>query len=508
MFLDISASIINFTYIITQFLQGSIFGFMSNGLIAIIVYYVLFVWLAKKFALYRIQTTKRAGKTQFWFELINSFWVFAVGALFTVSATVLSSTNWYNFKVYTDLNDHSLGYALFTFAVVWFIADGWFYLTHRLMHHPSVYKYIHAVHHESLDTTPMTSFSFHVVESTIQSLWIYIVAVMFPIPIHALGAMAILGLLNNLKSHMGYEFYPRFMNKWFITSTHHNLHHTKYNGNYGLFFKHWDLLCGTEFEDSDQVFEDIKNRQGNVTIVDNSEYKTVAISKIVKETSDTCSIYFENLPSDYLNFKPGQHLDLKIKIENQTYYRVFSVSSSPVTDKFLRITVKKNTVVSDYFYNHAKIGDKVEILLPTGEFVVETNKANNNNYVMIAGGSGITPLYSMTRSILAEEPKSTVTLMYANKSSNDIIFEKEIKELEKQYPQFKVMHYISGQKRIDAKALGEAISTLDKPICYICGPVGLKQNVINNLKAINISEKDIHQEEFADGYISMFSKFA
>jgi Delta7-sterol 5-desaturase len=85
-----------------------------------------------------------------------------------------------------------------------------------------------------------------------------------PIYTPVLGLLALIGLFNNLKSHLGYELYPAWVNrgplKFLVTSTHHNMHHSKFQGNYGLHFRFWDKLCGTEFKDYEETFEEVRAR--------------------------------------------------------------------------------------------------------------------------------------------------------------------------------------------------------------------------------------------------------
>ena len=93
-----------------------------------------------------------------------------------------------------------------------------------------------------------------------------ILPAVFIVPIFApaLGAMQIYGLLNNIKSHLGYEFFPAVFNKGplriFTTSSYHNLHHKKFQGNYGVHFRIWDKLLGTEMKDYDQEFDGLQAR--------------------------------------------------------------------------------------------------------------------------------------------------------------------------------------------------------------------------------------------------------
>ena len=89
-------------------------------------------------------------------------------------------------KIYTDTADYGILYIVLTVIIMIVISDTWFYWSHRWMHHPRVYKYVHAVHHASLDVNPFTSFSFHIVESIALSIWILPLAMIMPIGAAAL----------------------------------------------------------------------------------------------------------------------------------------------------------------------------------------------------------------------------------------------------------------------------------------------------------------------------------
>jgi sterol desaturase/sphingolipid hydroxylase (fatty acid hydroxylase superfamily) len=136
-------------------------------------------------------------------------------------------------------------------ALYLFAQDTWFYFTHRLMHHPKLFKHTHAGHHRSVQPTPWASFSFDPIEAASMA-WLLPVMALF-VPIHWMTALVILMLMtvNAVFNHAGWEVYPK---RWIeggfgrhiITASHHNLHHTKFRGNYGLYFRFWDKVMGTD----------------------------------------------------------------------------------------------------------------------------------------------------------------------------------------------------------------------------------------------------------------------
>lgn len=137
--------------------------------------------------------------------------------------------------------------------------DAWFYGWHRLLHHPRLFRHVHAVHHKSVDVNPFSSYAFHGVEGFLLGAWIVPAAAWLPIPVAAIGVVQVVGLANNVMSHLGYEFLPRWLLRvpllrWTNTATFHSLHHTRLNGNYGLHSRLWDRLLGTEVPEYEKRF--------------------------------------------------------------------------------------------------------------------------------------------------------------------------------------------------------------------------------------------------------------
>jgi ring-1,2-phenylacetyl-CoA epoxidase subunit PaaE len=465
-----------------------------------VVYLLVWVLLGKFSKNRKIQLSKRAGWTQIKDEVIASAVSLLGGVAFQL--ILFSMRDAGNLKLYENAGKYGVLYEVFVVAFMIFVTDAWFYWLHRFMHRPSVYKYVHALHHKSLDVNPFTSNSFHLIEALALTLWILPFLYFIPVSPVALGIVQALGTFNNLKSHLGYEFFPNFFTippfNMLVNATNHSLHHTQYNGNYGLFFRFWDILCGTELNDTTPLFKEIHERKNSV-VIDNTKYKTLTISDLVKETNDTVSLYFKPTDSNFYAYESGQHLTVRVKVKGRTYNRCFSLSSTP-GDDFLRITVKLKGEVSHWFYKEAKIGDSIESLYPVGDFKVNSIEKNNKNYVMIAGGSGITPLYSMIRDILSKNTQSNIKLLYANKTENSIIFKNEIDALTKQYSNFDCQHFLSGQKRIGL----EDLEINSKANYFVCGPDSLKESVFDNLHLAGINRNNIHTEHFVDGYVPWF----
>lgn len=178
------------------------------------------------------------------------------------------------------------------------------------------------------------------------------------------------------------------------------------------------------------------------------------IKNIIKETEDALSLSFKN--GNFFNkvsYKPGQFLTIHVPIDGVVHKRAYSFSSNPYTDKDLKITIKKvdKGLVSNYIHGHVKIGDKLETDKPAGSFYIEPDKNAKKQYVFFAGGSGITPIYSIVESVLTNEPNSKILLVYANQTLSSVIFQKEIKALESKFPDnFSVEHIITYIKKNEA----------------------------------------------------------
>lgn len=180
------------------------------------------------------------------------------------SMVVWASRNGYT-KVYRDFDKYGLGYFILSIFLFLIIHDAYFYFSHRLMHTKLLFKKVHKVHHLSNNPTPWASFSFHPSEAILEAGILPLFA--FIVPYHPLSlfiSLLIMAVMNAL-GHLGYEFYPKGftthkVGKWFNTSTHHNMHHSKINCNYGLYFNWWDRIFGTNHAMYHHTFEKVVNR--------------------------------------------------------------------------------------------------------------------------------------------------------------------------------------------------------------------------------------------------------
>jgi ferredoxin-NADP reductase/sterol desaturase/sphingolipid hydroxylase (fatty acid hydroxylase superfamily) len=473
-------------------------------------FFIFWIVGKKYFKRIRIQQTERATLHHFKHDLGFSASTFLVFAIMDVCLLYLESKGYT--QIYFDINDYGYLWLGLSFCIVLFIDDMFFYWSHRAMHHPKLYKFFHKVHHESTDPSPLTAFAFHPSEAVIEQLMHVVLPFLLPLNFSLIIAWQLFSMLNNVLGHLGYEIYPKGWVKFPLlqfktASTHHNMHHQLFNGNYALYFTWWDKWMGTEFKDYESRHEQIFERK-NIEKSSDGLY-SLTVSHIRQEANDAFTIQFGNVPTIFKDFSAGQHLTLKVNIKGETLYRTFSISSIPNTDSFMTLTIKKikGGKVTNYLAENLKVGDTLEVFAPSGQFYINAEPANQKHYVMIAGGSGITPIHSMIGTILKIEPKSKITLLYANRTSSSIIFKEKFEKWAKDFPtQIEVKHFLSEEENPENATKGyitrislEQIlnqNGKDQMDFYLCGPEIMTNKLIEDLQYLGISQDKIHRELF------------
>jgi Delta7-sterol 5-desaturase len=168
--------------------------------------------------------------------------------------------------MYWKLNAHSTGWFWSSIAISIFVHDTYFYWTHRLMHHPKLFRWFHRGHHLSMNPTPWASYAFDPLEAVVQAGIFPLVVMLYPIHPIAFGVVMLWQITFNVIGHAGFEFHPRWlMDTWLgkvlNTPTNHAMHHEKMIGNYGLYFNIWDRVMGTNHRDYEQRFREVTSRQ-------------------------------------------------------------------------------------------------------------------------------------------------------------------------------------------------------------------------------------------------------
>ena len=180
-------------------------------------------------------------------------WSLTSAALYGIPAGVVA-WGWQNLgwtRIYSDIAAFPLWMLPVSVFAYLFAHDTWFYWTHRWMHRPVPFRILHAVHHASRPPTAWAAMSFHPYEALSGALVIPVLVFLIPIHVAALGLVLTVMTVMGVTNHMGWEMFPRFLvqgwlGRWMITATHHQHHHDVYRGNYGLYFRFWDRLCGTD----------------------------------------------------------------------------------------------------------------------------------------------------------------------------------------------------------------------------------------------------------------------
>ncbi len=243
-----------------------------------------------------------------------------------------------------------------------------------------------------------------------------------------------------------------------------------------------------------------------------ARFHTLKVKDIRRETSDAVSVAFDIAPQlqpEYL-FKQGQYITLRMQIDGKEERRSYSLCSSPHTEKEWRVAIKevKGGKVSTYINRNLKVGDQIDVMTPMGSFHSVLMGGASKKYVLVAGGSGITPMLSILKSVLYVEKKSTVTLIYANKNEASTIFKSEIDQIAATHPQLKVVYVfeepstqisdlqtgiITTEK---GKALLENFGGVNADEYFVCGPGPMMDNVKGVLEGLKIAKEKIHIEYF------------
>ena len=242
------------------------------------------------------------------------------------------------------------------------------------------------------------------------------------------------------------------------------------------------------------------------------KFHTLTVKEVRRETEDTVSVAFE-IPNELLQdyaYNSGQYLTLRSTINGEDVRRSYSLCSAPY-EKEWRVAVKQveEGVFSSFVNNDLKTGDQLEVMTPMGNFAVDTNPIAQKSYVLFAAGSGITPILSILKQVLQEEPLSDVTLFYGNKNFNSIIFREEIEALKNQYmSRLRVVHVLSreslGNKIQKGRIDGEKCGDLHKAFLtgstisevYICGPEEMILSVKDSLITLGVEAEKVHFELF------------
>src|SRR5690606_22776736 len=148
------------------------------------------------------------------------------------------------------------------------------------------------------------------------------------------------------------------------------------------------------------------------------------VKNIVQETKDAISIVFDHPSNGKIPYKAGQFLTLISNVNGKEVRRAYSLCTSPCVDEDLAVTIKRvdKGLMSNWLADNIKGGATMRVMEPMGQFTTEFNAVNKRHVILFAGGSGITPMMSIIKSLLKEEPDSICSLIYCNRNIDSIIF--------------------------------------------------------------------------------------
>lgn len=242
------------------------------------------------------------------------------------------------------------------------------------------------------------------------------------------------------------------------------------------------------------------------------KFHALTVKEVRKETEDSVSIAFEiptELQESY-RFLSGQYLTLRTLINGEDVRRSYSLCSSPHENEW-RVAVKQveQGKFSTFANEVLKAGDTMDVMTPTGNFSITPDLNNKRSIVLFAAGSGITPVLSIAKTILTQEPNSDVTLFYGNKTISSIIFREEIEGLKNDYmDRLRLVHILSRENlgtpllkgRIDVEKTNQLFKVFleaDTPDeVYICGPEQMILDVKESVLANGLDPKTVHLELF------------
>lgn len=242
-----------------------------------------------------------------------------------------------------------------------------------------------------------------------------------------------------------------------------------------------------------------------------ARFHELKVTEIVRQTPEAVAVAFEvpDALKDVFAFRPGQYLTLSTDIDGREARRSYSICSAP-GEPALRVGVKRvaDGRFSSFVNETLVVGDTIRVMPPEGRFT--SLAGERHDYILIAAGSGITPMLSIAKTVLAHEPDSTITLIYGNRSTDTIMFREELEDLKDRHMRrFSVVHLLSREAqdvelfhgRIDGARIAELgrrglIDPLSADGVFLCGPGEMIDDVAASLAALGVEQDRIRFERF------------
>lgn len=248
-----------------------------------------------------------------------------------------------------------------------------------------------------------------------------------------------------------------------------------------------------------------------------SHFTPLRVAEVSRETDEAISVLFD-VPSDVaedFQYQPGQHITIRKDIDGEELRRCYSICSA-VQDQELRVAIKQvpDGRFSGFANRDLKAGDCLDVMLPQGVFTHKAHPEKTGQYLAFAAGSGITPILSIVKSTLIDEPDSSFTLVYSNRSTKSTMFRETLMDLKDRFAERLQLVFIMSREhtesdllsgRVDAEKVAQLNGTLlnfeEFDQCYVCGPEPMMESVLDGLKGENFPEDKTHAERFNTGHV-------
>jgi ring-1,2-phenylacetyl-CoA epoxidase subunit PaaE len=241
-------------------------------------------------------------------------------------------------------------------------------------------------------------------------------------------------------------------------------------------------------------------------------FHTLTVRDVRPDTADAVVVSFEVPPElrETFSFTQGQYLTLRQQIAGQDLRRSYSICAG-VDDDELRVGVRrvKDGVFSNWVHEQVRPGQQLEVMAPQGRFFLPLQPTAQRHHLGIAGGSGITPVLSILKTVLGREPLSRCTLIYGNRQLRSTMFKEELEDLKNRYMTRLVLHHVFSDEPTDSPLnsgvmnrdkIGEFLGALVAPAqiahAYICGPFQMNDEAEAALLTAGVPEDRIHIERF------------
>lgn len=228
-----------------------------------IAFAVFWVWKWDAFAHRRIQERRPSRKA------LRREIAYSISTAVIFSAVGLATFHLARMGVlhrYHHVAERGWLYWFVSIAIAIVFHDAYFYWTHRAMHHRHLFRRFHRVHHLSTTPSPWAAYAFAPLEAFVSACVVPLLLLVVPMHDSAIFVFLVYMIVMNVIGHLGIELYPAWFarsrwTRWYSTSTHHNLHHRDFRGNYGLYFTWWDRLCGTQHREYLETFDAVTRRE-------------------------------------------------------------------------------------------------------------------------------------------------------------------------------------------------------------------------------------------------------